>query len=72
MSDFVSARSIVLCTLVLLTGFAGVTVPAAIHAQGVQQHSTLAEDPLFGQGCRYVAVDTPTPVDPHASVCRPF
>jgi hypothetical protein len=29
-------------------------------------------DPVFGEGCRYVAVDTPTDVDPHATVCRPL
>lgn len=39
---------------------------------GSDSHSTQAGDPLFGDGCRYVAVDTPTPVQPHVTVCRPI
>jgi hypothetical protein len=31
-----------------------------------------ADDPIFGEGCRDVYVDTPTPVDPSATVCRPW
>lgn len=68
----VLVRSTVLCTLALLAGFAGNQLPGTAHGQGVSEHSTLADDPLFGSGCRYVAVDTPTPVQPHATVCRPF
>jgi hypothetical protein len=36
------------------------------------QSSTRAGDPLFGDGCRYVVVDTGTPVQPSVTVCRPF
>ena len=72
MSVYVSARSLVFGTLVLLAGFTGVQLSEIMHVPGVQQHSTLADDPLFGDGCRYVAVDTPTPAQPHATLCRPF
>ena len=36
------------------------------------QSSTEGDDPLFGGGCRYVEVETPTPVDPSAELCRPW
>lgn len=68
-----TVRVVLPSLLVLAVAGAGsvqVLVPPSLER--MPQASTNGRDPLFGQGCRYVAVDTPTPVQPHVTVCRPW
>lgn len=56
-----------------LYNIAACLLSATALISGHQQHgSTRADDPLFGQGCRYVVVETGTPVQPSATICRPY
>jgi hypothetical protein len=54
-----------------LLGLAGFAQAFVLVGSGPHT-STRAGDPLFGDGCRYVVVDTGTAVQPHASICRPI
>jgi hypothetical protein len=47
-----------------------VAAPAVVLALGAP--ALAGTDPIFGEGCRYVAVDTPTPLQPEVTVCRPW
>lgn len=52
-----------------------VTLSAPVFALVVAapaSSSTGESDPLFGDGCRYVAVETPTSEDPEVELCRPW
>ena len=52
-----------------------VALPFAVAANvlaAAPASSTENGDPLFGEGCRVVYVETPTPLRPEVEVCRPF
>ena len=51
----------------------GLAAPAFLIGAAVPAFSSTGEsDPLFGDGCRYVQVETPTPDDPEVELCRPW
>jgi hypothetical protein len=57
---------------ILLVGLSAPVLVLTTATAGTASSSTSGDDPLFGEGCRYVAVDTPTAVDPEAELCRPW
>jgi hypothetical protein len=44
----------------------------AVAALSTSASPAAADDPIFGEGCRDVYVETPTPVDPTVTLCRPW